>query len=56
MQKMLADMFKANNEAMLCIACARLLPYNICGDSFNILRNIHRCFINIQYINGFFYG
>ena len=27
MQKMLADMFKANNEALVCFACARLLVY-----------------------------
>ena len=27
MQKMLADMFKANNEALVCFACARLLAY-----------------------------
>ena len=29
MQKMLADMFKANNRALVCFACARLL---VCSD------------------------
>ena len=27
MQKMLADMLKANNEALVCFACARLVAY-----------------------------
>ena len=31
MQKMLADMFKANNAALVYFACARLL---VCSDSY----------------------
>ena len=54
MQNMLADMFKANNEAVVCFACARLLciRINVCGYSFNISRLILiGAFINIPFIN-----